>query len=154
MNLETIPTNGQRAVDFLAKYEEQPQLIVPNWAVDKEMTSEGVEVPRETFFNFVRQIASQVRKRISDSVCLDDNDTHRLKTNIYNLAERFGRDAAFGNLQDITTKDIALIVQEIAHGYRVKCEDCLTSPTKCQWRKANAPLADVHQKARNLSLNF
>ena len=31
MYSETIPSHGQRAVDFLVRYIENPELIIPQW---------------------------------------------------------------------------------------------------------------------------
>ena len=53
--------------------------------------------------------------------------------------------------QDVGSRDLAPIIQEIREmttTTRVKCQNCLTRPTQCQWRRTDAPFEEVFKRAR------
>ncbi len=147
MSYKTVPAHGQRVEEILTKYEKTPNGIVPQWAEKMDMSFEGINIPREIFFDFVSKIASGLRTKLKNTVCINDNGAHVLRTNIYCLAELMGRDKAMG--VDVQTGDRSLAtIAETAEKDGIGCEDCLTSQKECQKRSPHAPFANAIQKAK------
>lgn len=147
MSPKATSAHGQRVEEILTKYEKTPSCIVQQGAEKMDMSLEGVDIPRETFFDFVSKIAGRLRIKLKDTFCVTDDGAHGLKTNIYCLAQVMAMDKVMGADVQIEDKYLATIM-DIVENNRINCENCLTVPGECQKRNPDAPLDDVKKGNR------
>jgi hypothetical protein len=149
---------GKKADDILKQYAETPGIILPKWAVDRNVIRcEGMEVPVPAFLNCVRRVVNSVGGLDEKNMCLNKDGIHMLRMGIYDLAASLAKENEMDRRHDDLSGQYYEIdentfyadrrrVRGIAstiNSYRIGCNNCLSGPEECSRRDAAAPLDEV-----------